>query len=232
MLGEYLRQSSVHGLRYLSESKGTAFRLVWFACIAASFSLATYTIYHNILNWEDSPAIITKAQPVLIKESNLPAPMITICPQQPDFKSLVINYLNKYYTEPMGSFFEPLDVALKKAFLQNNVWNKMAKEYDIFTNMDIGENNPFEVCYSENNHEEKKCDFVRLLNTISQAELYKDNTKKCTYNLVNTFFSLTFWPFFKSCCLICRLLTGSSGTFPTRQWIRKGLRWTDSRRIT
>ena len=122
MLFDYLHASSIHGLRYLAESKNHLFRLVWFICIAGSFTTAVYIIYLNVRNWENSPAVITKAQPVLVKvrqsawgvrtneklrivirlfsfsskTTEIPTLTITICPRKPDFRYLVTNYFNKY----------------------------------------------------------------------------------------------------------------------------------------
>lgn len=64
---EFLRATSIHGLRYLTESKGSVVRFLWFAVISTSFTLATVISFFNVLSWQHQPATITQAAPAMIK---------------------------------------------------------------------------------------------------------------------------------------------------------------------
>ena len=117
LLSDYLEASSLHGLKYLSESKSLLFKLVWFVSISTSFSAAVYIIYSNIVQWENNPSVITKVMPILVEvhvpirptffvhfakvcvlqNSDIDMPTITICPREPDFRNLLANYFNRYY---------------------------------------------------------------------------------------------------------------------------------------
>ena len=63
----YLESSSIHGLRYLSESKGKLPKMLWLVFIAASFMAAFYIIYNNVKQWENSPSVITTVKPIEIE---------------------------------------------------------------------------------------------------------------------------------------------------------------------
>ena len=70
LVADFLDRTSIHGLRYLSnaETRGNpVVAAVWLVCIAGSFTAAAVVIYYNVHNWENSPSIISKAQPVLIE---------------------------------------------------------------------------------------------------------------------------------------------------------------------
>ena len=67
LLSGFLEATSVHGLRYLTGSQNLLARIVWSVCIAASFTVAGWVIYFNVLQWENSPASITRAQPMLVQ---------------------------------------------------------------------------------------------------------------------------------------------------------------------
>ena len=67
MIADFLESSSIHGLVYLSKGKTRLQRLVWLACILASCSTAGWIIYHNFLNWRNSPAIVTSVDSLSVK---------------------------------------------------------------------------------------------------------------------------------------------------------------------
>lgn len=72
LVAEYLNATTIHGLRYVAEARGSALaRCLWLACIAASFAAAAFIIRGNIANWENSPKVITEAQPALIKVTSV-----------------------------------------------------------------------------------------------------------------------------------------------------------------
>lgn len=55
----FLAQSSVHGLKYLSKDEtGIVARLIWFLVITMSFASAIGIVYINVSSWEDSPTVI------------------------------------------------------------------------------------------------------------------------------------------------------------------------------
>ena len=58
-LKAFLQETSIHGLRYLTESSSLVARIVWFILILSSFSMAGWIIYANVLNWHISPAVVT-----------------------------------------------------------------------------------------------------------------------------------------------------------------------------
>lgn len=67
MLREFLRTSSIHGVKYLVESKSAVAKLAWLVCILSCFTSAIVIIYYNVAAWENSPAVISQARPMLVK---------------------------------------------------------------------------------------------------------------------------------------------------------------------
>ena len=61
----FLRESSIHGLRYVSEARHPAARLGWALLITASVALAAVLVYKNWTDWRDSPAVVTNVRPAL-----------------------------------------------------------------------------------------------------------------------------------------------------------------------
>ncbi len=67
MLSEFLKDSSIHGLRYLYEARNPFVKVLWLVCILTCVGLAAMIIYLNIMNWENSPSVVTSVQPALVK---------------------------------------------------------------------------------------------------------------------------------------------------------------------
>ena len=63
----FLQESSIHGLRYLVDSKRFVAKILWLACIASSFTAAGFVTYWNFVNWNDSPAVVTSVESSLVK---------------------------------------------------------------------------------------------------------------------------------------------------------------------
>lgn len=66
-MGDFLRATSIHGLRYLYETKGWLGRIIWLAFILTSFTVAILISYENIMNWQNSPVTVTQASTVMLK---------------------------------------------------------------------------------------------------------------------------------------------------------------------
>ncbi len=62
LLKTFLRHSSIHGLRYLTEAKGWVPKLLWMLCIMASCSVAVVMIYCNVSDWENSPTVVSSVK--------------------------------------------------------------------------------------------------------------------------------------------------------------------------
>ena len=73
-LVQYLEETTIHGLRYLSVGRGLE-KFVWFIVIAISFSIAGYLIQTTIQENENEP-VLTNIETALAKE--VPFPAITI----------------------------------------------------------------------------------------------------------------------------------------------------------
>ena len=71
---QYLEETTIHGLRYLSVGRGLE-KFVWFAVIALSFSIAGYLIQTTIQENENEP-VLTNIETALANE--VPFPAITI----------------------------------------------------------------------------------------------------------------------------------------------------------
>ena len=72
---EYLEQTTIHGLRYLSEGKGVFEKLIWLVIITISFCFAGYLIFRTIQDNEHEP-VLTTIETATIKD--VPFPAITI----------------------------------------------------------------------------------------------------------------------------------------------------------
>ena len=64
--GSFLEASSIHGLYYLSTTRGLA-RLLWLLCVAISLSLAAAIIVVTVLGWESNPTVIANVENVPVK---------------------------------------------------------------------------------------------------------------------------------------------------------------------
>ena len=156
MISDYLRTTSIHGLRYLTTAKNKTIRFIWFVCVLGSFTTAIYIIYLNVLNWENSPSVLTKAQPVLV-ENELEMPVATVCPRRPDYRSLIVNFFNKYYDHSDVSSVE-INKKLKRLGVAMAVSEKLQKYSE--ANNDA---NPFEECFDNETRSTESCHFVRTL---------------------------------------------------------------------
>ena len=58
-LHRYLQETTVHGLRYLSEGRNVFERLFWFCIISAGFTLSTYMIWKSLAEAYDNPILTT-----------------------------------------------------------------------------------------------------------------------------------------------------------------------------
>lgn len=68
--------SNVLVRRYLYEAKNVIVRGLWLVCIASCFTAAVVIIRCNIVNWQNSPAVITQAKPTLIKVQSTSEPLL------------------------------------------------------------------------------------------------------------------------------------------------------------
>ena len=73
-LVQYLEETTIHGLRYLSVGRDLE-KFAWFIVIAISFSIAGYLIQTTIKDNEHEP-VLTNIETALAKE--VPFPAITI----------------------------------------------------------------------------------------------------------------------------------------------------------
>ena len=67
MLSTFVSESSIHGVKYLVEAKHAISKFLWLVCICASFTAAFVFIYQNIINWNNSPAVVTSVRTALVK---------------------------------------------------------------------------------------------------------------------------------------------------------------------
>ena len=116
---EYLEDTSVHGLRYLSVSPGAASKLSWFFCIAASFTVAFLICHSNVVQWNANPKVLTSVQSVTVSGNKIHMPTVTVCPRKGNLRSLVVNYLGKYYGD--GEMFQGLEEELKLVSIRNRM---------------------------------------------------------------------------------------------------------------
>ena len=57
----------MHGVRYLAEARNPVVRMLWLVAVCGSVCGATLIIYQNVVNWNNTPAIVTRVQPTLVK---------------------------------------------------------------------------------------------------------------------------------------------------------------------
>ncbi|CAO1413325.1 unnamed protein product [Diamesa tonsa] len=101
MLEDYSKQSSIHGVKYLSERKHSWFiKIFWTAALILSFTGCSYLILKTYNKWQFNPVIVTfaeKSTPVW----KIPFPAITICPETKSMKEVfkVDNLLHEDYVE-------------------------------------------------------------------------------------------------------------------------------------
>ena len=81
---EFLDTSTIHGLSWISGSKGFN-RLIWIIIVIGGFSGAAYLIYESFHNWAASP-ISTTIETLPI--SQITFPNVTVCPPRNSFLNL------------------------------------------------------------------------------------------------------------------------------------------------
>ena len=74
-LSDYLEQSSIHGLRYLSEGRNILEKLIWLILILVSLSLACHWIQITVDENESEPVLTTMETTTI---GDIPFPAITI----------------------------------------------------------------------------------------------------------------------------------------------------------
>ncbi len=184
MLSVFLRETSIHGLRYLVEAKNPVVKFLWLACICLCFGSAVLIIYLNVKNWENTPAVVTSVQPSLVKVRKLPdlclepepmtgdsfqnkplMPMVTVCPQFANLNNLIYNLLEK---DPQCAGEEAvtdlanglvLDYVRKRIFAWKVPSNKMKSARPMFN-----------VCKKAERVEGEDCQFVLLLSAVAKLK--------------------------------------------------------------
>ena len=86
-LKEFLEQSTIHGLVYISNAPSKLSKVFWFLIVVTGFSCAAYLINSSYVDWQSSPiATAISTHPI----SDLDFPIVTICP--PENSNTVLNY--------------------------------------------------------------------------------------------------------------------------------------------
>ena len=80
----FLESSTIHGLSYISTSRGLA-KFFWTFVVFSGFTLAATLIYESFQDWNDNP-ITTTIETLSLKEVTLPK--ITVCPPKSTFTNL------------------------------------------------------------------------------------------------------------------------------------------------
>jgi len=107
MIVTFLRQTSIHGLRYVVEADGIPAKATWALSVMASIGIAVYLIILSVKGWSDSPSNVSNAgtavvignlkppvydcQALFLEETNLP--MITVCPRNPNSGNMLFSLL-------------------------------------------------------------------------------------------------------------------------------------------
>ena len=81
---QFLESSTIHGLVYISSSRGVL-RLIWLCVVIAGFSLAGLIIQQSFSSWADSP-VSTTIETLPITE--LDFPNVIVCPPRNTFTTL------------------------------------------------------------------------------------------------------------------------------------------------
>ena len=87
MFKSFLLETSIHGLKYLVASKNSLCKLLWLMSIVGSFTAASVIIYFNVVDWNNSPAVVTSVDTVEVE--GLDQPMLTLCPNNPSIYDLI-----------------------------------------------------------------------------------------------------------------------------------------------
>ena len=76
ILNEYLENSMIHGLSYISSSKSKTVKLAWAVFVALGFGCAAFIIQSSFSDWSDSPVSTTVTpKPV----ADFPFPDVAVC---------------------------------------------------------------------------------------------------------------------------------------------------------
>lgn len=81
-LQTYCKESSIHGLQYISQGQLTGDRIIWFFLVAGMFGLAGWSIKEMDNDWRESP-VVTSVDIHGVKSLFFPA--VTICLPGIDF---------------------------------------------------------------------------------------------------------------------------------------------------
>ena len=84
---DFLDNSTIHGLQYISMEKKFLIKMIWAALVSVSFYVATTLIRDSIIAWDESP-ISTNIETLPISEVMFPK--VTICP--PEGSNTLLNY--------------------------------------------------------------------------------------------------------------------------------------------
>ena len=124
---EFLNTSTIHGLYFISKSKGWS-RLFWILVVYGGFFGAGYMIYESFNNWDQSP-IATTVETLPISELTLPN--VTICPPKNSFLNLNYDiikaeekfnesyrkeFINQAIDSIQKSYFDEIRVNIRQAF--------------------------------------------------------------------------------------------------------------------
>ena len=84
---DFLDNSTIHGLQYISMEKKLLIKMIWTVLVSVSFYIAITLIRDSIIAWDESP-ISTNIETLPISEVMFPK--VTICP--PEGSNTGLNY--------------------------------------------------------------------------------------------------------------------------------------------
>ena len=84
-LKEFLENSTIHGMVFISTSSSRLVKLFWFLVVATGFSCSIFLIVNNLTAWERSP-ISTTISTLPIRDVEFPA--VIVCPPPNTFTGL------------------------------------------------------------------------------------------------------------------------------------------------
>lgn len=76
-INNYFKESSLHGLLYISTADNCLERFVWTILVIVQIILASFLVQESWLTWEQSP-VVTSVD--LMGIENLDFPAVTFCP--------------------------------------------------------------------------------------------------------------------------------------------------------
>ena len=87
ILKEFLESSTIHGLVYISTSKGKFLKTLWLVIVVIAFATALNLVHNSYADWDKDPVSTTvSTHPI----NQLPFPNVTICP--PKEYNTALNY--------------------------------------------------------------------------------------------------------------------------------------------